>query len=885
MKIILFLSVLLASSALADPIKLTTVQDNSVILLDGQWNENAGSQARIRIKGNQHIVAISFDTSAIVGKRIKKATLVCAKGNDEIRGVSISTIAAAWDEDQSSGSASGIPLGNDPLGKRGWGYPGARFPAVIGGNAFTLVQATPSKIVDGNYHWNVPVDMVHAMTIGAAFGLAIHEHDADYRRNPTIFSREQSAKAPALFVELDQTAEPAPAPPTNLRVINQDRDSAQISFTAPIEGFAYEVMVDRVPLGRHNIPMVDPGKPQVIDLRDLPTSGDSEPEHQITVVTVNRIGQRSLAVSTRFKIFRTLPIQTPKVSFLPRQQATIADVSVIPITDKYDQAGNAIGGLPLDYRDRNAIFDGKRVHLIAAAGEVIGFQVLLRGSGNASLGVTMSGPLRNARIDLMRAVHVPAEGRMIPDPLLPLIGELQLKPNQDQVVVADVFVPFDCPAGTCVGEIVVSDGRRVPIKIKVLPFALPKAASFTCEMNGYGLPDTVDQYNSLQQIAYDHRVHSNILHYSHNTAAPGSRKSNLDMRMKSGRRMDNKRYDNIQPGSTQGYWDEFAEAFGPYLDGSLFQDGHRGPIPAPGFYLTFHESWPLHCRAYFDGNLDAFQAFDEHPEYSQTYVNVLRDFARVASENGWTNAGFQVYFNNKGSLTETAKSPWILDEPSSYWDFRALNYYGDLTDQGRVGGDAVNIDFRTDVSRPEFCRGQLDGRSDLWIVSSWAFKNYRRLVTDRIENDSLKAWIYGTTNHVHQSNRNTVAWALDAWQHGATGVVPWQTVDKSGQALTKADQLGLFIFDKDAAGETVIRHSLRLKAYREVEQLIEYLNLVQAKRGWSPDQMRRFVGTYVNLDGRVDKTNDDDAGTASYQNVSPTGLETLRIAAAKLLVP
>lgn len=66
-------------------------------------------------------------------------------------------------------------------------------------------------------------------------------------------------------------------------------------------------------------------------------------------------------------------------------------------------------------------------------------------------------------------------------------------------------------------------------------------------MNSYGLPDHVDEFYALQQVAYDHRVHANILHYSHHTAAPGARKSNLDMRLRSGRRMDNKRYDGVEP--------------------------------------------------------------------------------------------------------------------------------------------------------------------------------------------------------------------------------------------------------------------------------------------------------------------------------------------------
>ncbi len=153
---------------------------------------------------------------------------------------------------------------------------------------------------------------------------------------------------------------------------------------------------------------------------------------------------------------------------------------------------------------------------------------------------------------------------------------------------------------------------------------------------------------------------------------------------------------------------------------------------------------------------------------------------------------------------------------------------------------------------------------------------------DRITYDGLSAWIYGTSNHVHESNRNIQAWALDAWQYGATGIVPWQTINKSGSALKEADQLGLFIFDKNEAGETVIRHSMRLKAFREAQQLIEHLNLLKQRRGWSQDQMQRFIKQYVDLDARVDKINDADAGTTAYGRVSSSDLELLRLATAKL---
>ena len=882
---LLFISSLFATAPMAqEAIQLPVTKDNSIVMVDGEWDLNAGQQGRIRIKGNQHMVSMAFDTRAIAGKRVKRATLVCVKGEQEISGVSISTIATPWDEYRSSGLTAGMD------GVADWGYQGAKFPAVCGGNGFTLVHQTKSEIRDGRYHWDVPPDMIHAMAIGVAHGLAIHEHDSDTGRNPTIFAREQSGKMPYLIVEVDDQLEAKAEAATALRLDSADSGSARLRLTSPMHGFAYEVSVDGKLLGRHNIPLVINGREQTFQLRDLSSSIAADQPYEIKVVTLNRTGQRSQPAVLRSVILKSGSIEKPSVSLAPRHSALGADLCVIPILDKYDAAGKTVGDLPPDYRTHNSIFDGHRVRLTAAAGEVVGFQLLLRsqqGKRDEKVSVKVQLDEVEPRIDLHQAVYVPAnaeaEGRLIPDPLLPMPNFILLEPDADSSVVADVYIPFDAPSGLRRGKITISDGRIVPLEIKVLPFALPRQVTFFCEMNGYGLPDHVNEYYALQQVAYDHRVHANILHYSHNTAAPGSRKSNLDMRLRSGRRMDNKKYDSFEPGATAGYWDDFVEAFGPYIDGSLFKNGHRGPIAAPGFYLTFHESWPLNCRQYFNGNPDAYQSFVDRPEYATTYVNILQDFARLADSKGWKQTGFQVYFNNKGSLNEKTKAPWILDEPSGFWDYRALQFYGELTDRGRRVAPDVQINYRIDISRPEYCRGQLDRRDDLWIVSSSAFQSYRRLVTDRMRSDGLKAWVYGTSNHIHETNRNIQAWALDAWQDGATGIVPWQTVNKSGSALKEADQLGLFIFDKDAAGETVIRHSMRLKAYRDAQQLIEYLNLLKQRRRWSPDQMRSFVNHYVDLESQVNKTNVEDAGTTAYGRLSALGLETLKLATAELM--
>ena len=106
------------SHVTAAPIQLPVTQDNSIVLVDGEWSENAGDKGRIRIKGNQHIVAMSFDTSAIAGKRVRSATLVCQPSEQAIAGVTLSTIATPWSEAASNGLTAGTS------GMEGWGYPG-----------------------------------------------------------------------------------------------------------------------------------------------------------------------------------------------------------------------------------------------------------------------------------------------------------------------------------------------------------------------------------------------------------------------------------------------------------------------------------------------------------------------------------------------------------------------------------------------------------------------------------------------------------------------------------------------------------------------------------------------------------------------------------------
>ncbi|HUW57647.1 MAG TPA: hypothetical protein VMZ92_13490 [Planctomycetota bacterium] len=868
--VLLFLAAVFALPA-EGATRVEVVRDSSVVLVDNEWHLNQGRLDRIRIKGNQHLLPMTFDLTPLKGKLVKSATLVCRQGAARVNGLTLSTLQAPWDEYTSNSMTSGVGP------ETGWGRPGAHFPSVTGGNAFSLVCQAVTDLKDGTYYWKVDPDLVHACAVGASYGITLHEVDVDYSRNPTIWSREARGREPHLVVEFGGT-EPKPQPPTDLKVTHSGNpETLRLHLRAPKNGFTYDVRVDGQTLPRWNTPFVQPGKIQVIPIRDLSLKGGDQTT--ISVATVNRLGETSRPVSIRTTVPKPEPVTFPEIRDLPKASHMDMKFSVIPAFDKYDISGKPVGDLPAGYGHRNAVCIANGVTLSAARGEVVGFQVLLRGEGKVRLTCRLPG----VRTEMFRALYVDSKAGRIPDPLVPF-EELELSPDVATPVVVDVYVPFDFKQKSVDGEITVSDGRRVPIRLKVRNFAIPREASFLCEMNGYGMPDSAEEFYRLQRIAYDHRVHVNILSYSHSSTAPGARKCRMDLLMPDGRRMDERRYNDIKPGAKRGYWNDFITVFGPYLSGECFKDGHRGPVAAPGFYLTFHESWPLKVRDHFNGNPDACEAFKGSPAYAETFVNVLEDFIATAKREGWTRTGFQLYLNNKGSLNDRNKSPWILDEPTSYWDYRALNYFGELVQRAKGRNCPVRIDYRIDISRPQFDRGQLrPGTSDLWVVNGGAFKKYPRLVADRREREGLTVWTYGTSNRVEDTNRNIHALVLETYRDGASGFVPWQTINRDGSALTRADQLGIFIFDRPEAGRRPIHHSMRLKAYRRAEQDVEYLELLRKRRGWSDGQVRAFIDHYVDLSGEVVKTSAADAGTARYGRLSAEGFRRLREAAAELL--
>ncbi len=147
---------------------------------------------------------------------------------------------------------------------------------------------------------------------------------------------------------------------------------------------------------------------------------------EIEVVTLNRQGERSAPVSLRGVGTASLPVQRPEVYFSTPVADPVPGVSVIPICDKFDAAGRGVGSMQTKDRLANAIYNGRAIRLVAAAGEVVGFQTLLR--GQQAVDVKVEWESLKPRVDWWRGVYVPAEGRQIVDPLVPLESPISLSP-------------------------------------------------------------------------------------------------------------------------------------------------------------------------------------------------------------------------------------------------------------------------------------------------------------------------------------------------------------------------------------------------------------------------------------------------------------------------
>ena len=435
---------------------------------------------------------------------------------------------------------------------------------------------------------------------------------------------------------------------------------------------------------------------------------------------------------------------------------------------------------------------------------------------------------------------------------------LGLNPDTQVLTAIDIYAAKSLTPGDYMIELK-SPGESVRMTIRVWDFQLPDQLSFIPQMNCYGLPE---EERSYYQLCQQHRTTLNSLRYGWT----GKVSQDAVPRKKSDGTWD---------------WSEWDRKWGPLLNGSAFANSRRGPVPIEAFYLPINENWPMDHDKHFQGGYWIEDAYSE--EYWNEFRGSAREFANHFRERNYRDTLFEFYLNNKvyfkeqrGGRWDGCSAPWVFDEPVNTQDFWALRKFGIEFWKGVEDVNGPKFGYRVDISRPQWQRDLLDGISSVEVVSG-ALRQYQSRIVARAEKYSNLVYMYGAANSFDQSNRTNVAWCVETWARGANGVVPWQTMGTK-VSWKKLDPLSVVYPTSFGAVP-----SLRLKSFRDGQQLVEYLEAFRLSSGLSQSEIGSVLLDDFGLIGQTVKLSEEDAGSVRFGPRELDQLGTLRWALGEYL--
>jgi hypothetical protein len=550
---------------------------------------------------------------------------------------------------------------------------------------------------------------------------------------------------------------------------------------------------------------------------------------------------------------------------------------VVDLLDKINpQTGALLPGKQAGNRGGSHLYSagGNQIRLYSARNETVSFQINLAGAAeNIAIDFSFDNH-RTIKTRLYQVGYVTVEGKgkrqalVLPDPLLPLAsplsvpssaGKVPVKDQKNHSLVCELYVPHDEAPGKKEGKVRIHIGPEtleLGIDLTVWEFTLPDKLSFVPEMNAY---ETASPFNGYDyyRLAHEHRCCINRLPYGWNGApafAPQWKGDQFD-------------------------WEKWDRYVGPLLDGTAFKDLPRKNEPVDVLYLPFNENWPVPLFDHYRPSYWADEAFTE--AYRDKLQVAFKPFADHCSEKKWQDTVFQFYLNNKvyyRGQFKGSSAPWIFDEPVNTQDFWALRWYGILWQEAvKPYKDKVKLWYRGDISYTQFGRNILWGIMDVEYIGGNDDQKTRMKHHERVLNGGARFAEYGTANRIDASNTQPVLWCLSAWANGAMGVLPWQTIGSENAWIT-AEQTALFYPHPDGPVPSV-----RLKAFRVGQQLVEYLTLFsqtwQVPRYAVADWVKDFLG----LNGEVRKKSEADAGTLEFKDVDPIDLWRMRYALGEMI--
>jgi lysophospholipase L1-like esterase len=877
-----------------ESLKLAVKRDAWVSNVGNEAKGNNGGSPQLKLKSHQEMSIIDIDPAPLRGRVIQSATLhVHVSATERLHRVTVGGVGAEWTEgngtnyDPKAIGASHNFRKNPDLP---WTASGGDLCHVILGQGGTSWRMADATAADAKGWQTIAVDptILAARSAGVSHGLLLFDDTgSEWTRqgekftvrlfpNRFIHSKDSNtASAPYLTVVLGAADKSPPDAPGDVRsdAAVLPAGEAIVSWITPRDRgeagvIGFLVSLDGKSAPRYLIPLAKKtGERVEMHLRDLALKAGAEVA--FSVQAVDGAGNVGRATSAKVRVSDHQPKPLPPaVAELPAPARSALpklgnlEFFVIDELDKLQPiSGAMIPAQTKEYLAENHVWSAatKTIQLHAARNEFVGFQIVMRGGpGQVSLLLTFDdGSITN---EIRRYHHVATSKGPLPDPIAPI------NDPDDQAIVnrktsslyAEVYVPHIVNPGDHTGKLAITrDGKtlNIDVKLKVWDFTLPDSLSFLPEMNCYGLPEKERDY---YRLAHKHRTILNRVPYHHDGSVDPGCAPRWD-----GRRLE---------------WTEWDKRFGPYFDGSAFDDLPRRGVPIERFYLPLHENWPSPIEPNYNGGYWADRAFTD--SYRSAFVSASRQFTEHMNVQGWNDTLFQCFFNGKNNFKargwSRGSSPWLLDEPASFQDFWALRYFGIAFHEGvnQAAPGRAKMVFRCDVSRPEWQRDALDGLLDDNVVGG-ALRKYSRLVFDRKRANGEIVLEYGGTNPIEASNVQPVGWSLDAWSIGADGVLPWQTVG-TDQSWTKADELALFYPVRAGLGAEPLP-SIRLKAYRRGQQDVEYLTWLARVTNEPRWAIGKNVRETLRLAAERQSAGGDDAGRMNYSRLKPQDLWALRV--------
>lgn len=888
-----------------------------------------GLHSRVKLKSIQEMGVFRFDATPIVGKEVKGARLFLnCTGENQLRYLRVSTVNNDWEEGTQE-KAYGPPNGAcfdyaDWDSKRPWSWPGSQLCDVTLGAGNTIHHWGERKeLKDGWISLEIPPALVYAMAVKDTDGLAVQDGGTiDYFNN--WINSVQSMKPPYIEVDVAGEMNVAPDAPKAKATPNPGRaglGTGAVKLTIqPSKGvFCWRIKLNGKPVPRWRVPHpgADGSADFVID--ELPPGKECALE--IVAVAASGIASAPVSVTTKSSVALSIPVKLGKLKAPAGTVAKKDGFSVWPCpglvkidplstTAMYkDMNGKGDGKAP------NAVWDGKKIGLFGCRGEYVSFQLVIDLPADKTLtGVAITPEsLKNgngatidavANIELYKnwyaqnkdkkwqpAYCVPlghGEALQIPDPTR------KLENQQNQSIYVDLYIPKKAKPGQYNGSIAVkADGQqdaKFPLEIEVFDFDMPDKLAFWPQLNCYRLPKgagTLDTY----RLAHQHR---NVFFLRNFRPQLQGKGKNMKV-----------------------VWDRYDKAVDPLLSGKAFAGNRRANTPLEALGLPFIDSWPtnLSKATYkYDGDWTRTSTKDRNQlkelrkrvilphymnapyignaltqEYKDAFKAVQRQFIEHFKEKGWSQTESQCLFMGKNThrIHYRVNMWWTTDEPYHWDDWLALQFFGRMWKKGLSREQSKLWAFRADISRPQWQACVLDDAADNIHFGTGAFSSapmYRRCRT-MARRAGFDVRSYGSANGDNRSNTESVVLILNAWLNGSRALLPWQAMgnDKALDVNDSAVGGNALIAPGTRFGKKPVA-DIRLKAFRDGEQVVEYLLLLSKRYNLNRDQLKAIVFDSIKMEGGVAKgAGADNADALRFNALKAWEIAGLRRGLARLI--